>query len=190
MPHEAEAARKRTPHETAITIVAAAFEHVTTLRDKTEIASLLDAEPIIEELLRVHFCLASLRVIQALPSPRPRNAYGALVLEFLRGYPTEELEIVRKTFADKIGLDSAIARYIHHQVTDAERDKMRVLEGQEAPLEGLSHLCMALQVKIAGVLYPKREFIEIYIANVGAVVAAWRVFYKNLEPVMPDPNDT
>ena len=49
---------------------------------------------------------------------------------------------------------------------------------------------MALQVKIAGVLYPKREFIEIYIANVNAVVGGWRVFYKNLEPVMPDPNDT
>ena len=182
-------AKQRTPEEMGITIVAAAFEHLATLRDTTEIASFLDVEPIIEELLRAHFCLASLRVIQALPSSDLRNAYGALTLEFLRQYPDEELEIVRKTFSDQTGLDSAIRRYIHHQVTNAEREKMRALEGKNASHEGLSFLCMALQARIAGALYPRREFIQIYIANVGAVTAAWRVFYENLIPAMPSSSN-
>lgn len=184
MPPQAEPGKKRTPDEMGITIVAAAFEHLTTLQDKTQIASYLDVDPVIKELLKAHYCLASLRVIQALPSSDLRNAYGALVLEFLCRYPDDELEIVRETFTDQIGIDSAVRRYIHRQISDSDREKMRILEGTDASDEGLCLLCMALHVRIAGALYPKREFVEIYIQNVGAVIAAWRVFYRNLMPVM------
>jgi hypothetical protein len=178
-----------------LVIVAAAFEHLTTLQEKTQIASYLDPEPVIKELLKAHYCLASLRVIQALQSSELRNAYGALVLQFLCRYPDEELEIVRETFTDQTGLDSAVRRYIHNQISDSDRERMEILEGKSAPHGGLSLLCMALHVRIAGALYPKPEFVEIYIQNVGAVLAAWKVFYGNVIPVVDsseeacDPSD-
>ena len=184
-----------TPQLMAATLVPVAADHFKQLHDKLEhfLQSTDDAHwtAVLQELFRVHFCLASFHVCSCFENDDERqNLYGFRMLEFLRHYPENHSEIVKNAFTDWQSVENAVSCYIHNRLTEAEQQGIEHFRGLTGDVDRshLSRLCEKVCVRIAGRLNisagdPAAMFV--LMVNAGALIAAAKLF-KGLKPVLTD----
>lgn len=128
-PRGTEQRAKATPKVLAAAIVPLAASHSVNLRkafgraeSKAESQELTEElwREALGELLRAHFCLASLHVCRSIDDPDLSNLYGYGMLSFLRAYPDDKHAFVRQAFGDNSDLDDAVSCYVNGRLNDRD----------------------------------------------------------------------